>query len=301
LTWAIKHVAAGLHLSSPLRVLYLGRIYNAWELPWTYSLVMVLATTPVLYLLFAAVSLSRLQIRVEAAKAPARSAAILGWLWVGIFLAAETRAPLRYDGSRHLLMIAPGFCLLVGLGLDSLLGWIEAGRLFQGTTRIRRIVRIACMGAVFGYMGLGLVWIHPYYNAYLNEVTNALLERAEDLFEVEYWGQSYKEGAEWLNLNAEPDADIYVGLNKQIADRYLNRKSRELNEHSLPEFEDPGRVAYFMVITRKAVYRESIEHIVRSFEPVFSIRRQKGTLLHVYTNRRVRTNSVSTSGSTQTH
>ena len=104
-----------------------------------------------------------------------------------------------------------------------------------------------------------------------------------------------------LNLNAEPDADIYVGLNKQIADRYLNRKSRELNEHSLPEFEDPGRVAYFMVITRKAVYGESIEHIVRSFEPVFSIRRQKGTLLRVYSNWRVRTNSVSTSGRTQTH
>jgi Dolichyl-phosphate-mannose-protein mannosyltransferase len=286
LAWAIKHVAARLH-NDYVHVLYLGRIYNAWELPWHYSAVIFLATTPVAYLLLAAASVARLR-SPERGPAPSPwSAAILGWLWCGTFVAAELRAPLRYDGVRHLLMVLPAFCLLAGLGLDAILAALERLPALGRSTARRRLAAAAVLGVVFAPVAVALARVHPYHNAYLNEVTNAWLPgHAEDVFEVEYWEQSYKEGAEWLNAHAEPDAVVYVAFGQKCADPYLERPSRDLSEETLPLFEDRTRPAYAMIMTRKAMYRAPMEHIVRAYAPIFTIGRQKGVLLRIYSNRR---------------
>jgi hypothetical protein len=59
-----------------------------------------------------------------------------------------------------------------------------------------------------------------------------------------------------------------------------------MNTESLRTFEDRTRPAYFMVITRKAMYSPAIEHIVKTYEPILVIRRQKGNLLKIFSNRR---------------
>jgi 4-amino-4-deoxy-L-arabinose transferase-like glycosyltransferase len=285
--WAARHIAAGLHNDS-LRVLYLGDVHNAWQLPWHYTLVSFVIATPVLYLLFAGFSLARLRRSGEPSQdwADPRSAVVLGGLWCGLLIIAEGRAPMQYDGARHLLLIAPGFCLLVGVGLDSLVGWIEARPRVQRQARLRTTLAPASAILVFGYTGVLLARMHPYHNAYLNEAVNAWLPAsAEDLFEVEYWLQSYKEGAEWLNTQAAPDADFYVGLDNRSANHYLTRPAKELTEQTLPAFEDQTRTAYLMVITRKAMYQPPLRHIVETCAPVFEIRRQKGTLLRICSNR----------------
>ena len=79
-------------------------------------------------------------------------------------------------------------------------------------------------------------------------------------------------------------------------DRYLDRESIELVDSMLPRFEDRSRPAYFLTITRSAMFPESIRRIVRTYEPVFEIRRQKATLLRVYSNRRSKADSVTTAG-----
>jgi uncharacterized RDD family membrane protein YckC len=268
-------------------VLYLGQIYNAWELPWHYSGVIFLATTPVPYLLLAAGSVARLRWPARGPAPTPWSAAVLGWLWYGIFVAAELRAPLRYDGVRHLLMVMPAFCLLAGLGLDAVLGALERVPAVSRSTPRRRLAAAAVAAVVFVPTTVSMARVHPYHNAYLNEVTNAWLPgRAEDVFEVEYWEQSYKEGAEWLNAHAEPEAVVYVAFGQKCADPYLKRASRDLTENSLPLFEDRTRPAYAMVMTRKAMYQAPMERVVRAYEPVFTIGRQKGTLLRIYSNRR---------------
>jgi 4-amino-4-deoxy-L-arabinose transferase-like glycosyltransferase len=292
LIWAIRHIAR-LHYDD-LSVMYLGTVYKASELPWHYFLVIFLATTPVLYLLFAGFSLTCFQSRAERTAASPRSAATLGWLWCAILVAAETHAPMRYDGIRHLLMIVPGFCLLAGVGLDAILGWIEKTPLAKRAKNWRYIGAMTCAAAAFSCVGVQIVRIHPYQNAYLNEVTNAWLAgNAEDVFEVEYWQQSYKEGSEWLNAHAEPDAEIYVAFAQNCADHYLNRKSRALDGNSLALYKDRSRARYLMLITRKAMFDEPIRFVECTYEPIFTIRRQKGTLLKVYSNRRLKTDSVS--------
>lgn len=283
--WAIGHIASRFHLSD-LTVLYLGNVYNAWELPWHYSLVSFLATTPVLYLALAVVSLRVYWSRDEGSTGNPRSAATLGWAWCAIILAAETRAPMRYDGVRHLLIMVPGFCLVAAVGLDSIMRFIERTEALRRFGRVRSVAALACAAILFSWTGFQMVRIHPYHNAYLNEVTNAsLASNAEDVFEVEYWCQSYKEGAEWLNAHAERGSAIYVAWPRACADPYLNTTAEELDVDALPRFADPARPAYFMVMTRKAMYSEPIKQIVGAYKPVFMIRRQKGTLLRIYFNR----------------
>ena len=124
--------------------------------------------------------------------------------------------------------------------------------------------------------------IHPYQDAYLNEVTNAWIpDRAEDYFEVEYWGNVYKEGASWLNRNMEPGAVVYVPWSR-AADFHLERKSRRID---VGAFRDSKRPAYLMLNTRMAYYGPFLREVEREHRPVFSIRRQKATLLRIYENR----------------
>jgi Dolichyl-phosphate-mannose-protein mannosyltransferase len=286
LGWVASHVRA-FRKEGLDGVLYLGTIYRPWELPWRYSIVIFLATTPVLYLLFAVVSLGRVRFGGGRTAGNPGSAATLGLVWCAILIAAETRAPLRYDGTRHLLMMVPGFCLLAGVGLDAIVGWIESAPGVRRARSAQRVVAAACAAAAFVYVGVEMRRIHPYQNAYLNEVTNAWLAgNAEDVFEVEYWQQSYKEGAQWLNAHAGPDAEIYVAFGETCANHYLDRKSTEFDEDRLALFEGGTRVAYVMAITRRALYQEPMRRVARAYEPVFTVHRQKGTLLKIYSNRR---------------
>ena len=278
-------------------VLYLGSVYKPWALPWHYFLVSFFVTTPVLYLVLALASFTRLRPPRDRTMGGPWAAAVLGLLWCGILAAAEARAPMRYDGIRHVLMIVPGFCLLAGIGLDRIVGWIERARPGERFGVWRRRGAAAATTAAFASVGVQLIPMHPYEGAYLNEVTNAWLPgRAEDMFEVEYWQQTYKEGAEWLNAHAERDALVFVAFDTRTVDRYLDRESIELVDSMLPRFEDRSRPAYFLTITRSAMFPESIRRIVRTYEPVFEIRRQKATLLRVYSNRRSKADSVTTAG-----
>src|ERR1051326_1009512 len=109
-------------------VLYLGSVYKPWALPWHYFIVTFLDTTPVLFLVFALASCTRLRPPRERTAGSPWAAAVLGWVWCIILAAAEARAARRYDGIRPVLMLVPGFCLLAGIGLDRILGWIEGAR-----------------------------------------------------------------------------------------------------------------------------------------------------------------------------
>ena len=287
LTWAARHILAKFHIDS-VKVLYLGTVHEAWDLPWHYSLVSLLAVTPVLYLLLPLLTLRRERPPLDRSEPSPRSAAILGWLWCAIPIAAEARAPMHYDGARHLLMTAPGLCLLAGVGLDSLLRRFD--QLATAPSKAWRPVAVkACAIALIAYGAIEVVRVHPYHNSYLNEIVRAWLPaNAEDVFEVEYWGQSHKEGAEWLNAHAEADAGIYVGLETAVADHYLRQKSTKLDDRTLAMFEDRTRRAYLMVTTRKAMYPSAIEHVVSTYEPVHVIRRQHGALLRIFSNQQPR-------------
>jgi hypothetical protein len=125
--------------------------------------------------------------------------------------------------------------------------------------------------------------MHPYQSAYLNPIASALgAERTDEWLEVEYWGHAFKEGAEWLNENAEPDAVVYVPFGDQVATHYLTRAPE--SQLTAAQFVDPSRPRYLMFITRRALYKRIMHHAEAQWEPVFEIRRQDATLLRIYRN-----------------
>jgi hypothetical protein len=128
---------------------------------------------------------------------------------------------------------------------------------------------------------VSLAAIHPYQDAYLNEVTNELLPGpAEEYLEVEYWGFPYKEGAQWIDAHAEPDARVFLLWSAQ-ANFHLAKPGLSPAEAN---FNDPSVPGYLMIITRRAFYNEFTDDVERRYPEAFAVRRQRATLLRIFKN-----------------
>ena len=262
-------------------VLYLGRVYPGSDLPLHYFLVSFLVSTPVVFVIFALLSLPALG-RADSRDADRRSSTWLASIWFVLLVLVEMTASSRYDGVRHFLMTIPAFCILVAIGVDNLWRLANGGAVPERFRMQARLAAGAWIGLSFLSVGIAAVRMHPYQDAYLNGITNALLPGdAADTFEVEYWGNAYREGAEWINRNAEPGAVVYVPWTTQ-ADAHLATKGQPVDAEAF--LTDLARPQYVMTITRKAHYNAFLHFLDRYYEPVFTVRRQKATLLKVFKN-----------------
>jgi hypothetical protein len=268
-------IAGKLDVSFP--VLYLGKTQLWTEVPWHYSLFHILATTPLSLLLLAVAAPIAAVLKAER-RPEIRDLVWTGAVWVGVLIGTDLLAPARYDGMRHYLMILVGLSLLIGASGDGLLAWLE--------TRRPAAAKRSGWAVVVVMIGLG-IWesarIHPYQSAYLNPIASAIGgDRTDEWVEVEYWGHAFKEGAEWLNEHAEPDAVVYVPFGADVAAHYLAREPE--SQLTAAQFVDPTRPRYLMFITRRALYKRVMRHAEIQWQPVFEIRRQHATLLRIYRN-----------------
>jgi hypothetical protein len=274
-------IANKLQVSFP--VLYLGKTQLWTEVPWHYSVFHILATLPLSLLLLAAASPIAAALRGE--RRPAiRDLVWTGALWVGALVGTDLLAPARYDGMRHYLMILPGLSLLIGAGAEWLIDWLETRRSFGAGALTAKLAGWTIVMVAIGVAGWETARTHPYQSAYLNPIASALGgDRTEEWVEVEYWGRAFKEGAEWLNEHAEPDAVVYVPFGDHVAAHYLKRETE--SQITAAQFADPARPRYLMFITRRALYKRIMHHAETRWEPVFEIQRQRATLLRIYRNR----------------
>ncbi len=248
------------------RLLYLGEVYSWSAVPWHYSLVWLLASTPLVHLVWVGVgAVAALRSRDRRVRALVG----LGAVWSATLLVADLLAPLHYDGLRHLLALLPGLALIAGGGVLAARGWL-------GT---RKPVLALLVAASLAQLLWIAVTMRPYEDAYLNQAANAWIDGpAEDVLEVEYWGSSYREGAEWLNRHAEPDAQILLPWTL-LANEYLERKGVP---PEAVDFYSAAVPQYLMFITRKAFYDPLILRVEAGCVPVYEVRRQRATLLRIY-------------------
>ena len=253
-------------------VLYLGQVQPAHEIPWHYRPVLLAATTPLLLLLLAALGLR--QTAGSARGAGRRDAARLGALWLLVMLLADGLAWSRYDGLRHFLLALPALALLAGLGADAAIDWLRE------RTRARSLAFLPLAPFVLG--ALAIAHLHPYPGAGLGAPARLLTEPPSDeVFELEYWGQSYLEGARWLEAHAEPEAEVIVPLFAELAQHSLTRPVRA---GRVRDWLPPDRPRYLMMIARRAYYDAPLHALDAEREPVFELRRSGGRLLAIYGN-----------------
>ena len=254
-----------------LPVLYLGQVYSAHEIPWHYRPVLLAATTPSLLLLAGG------GLTLAFGRGPnedKRDAARLAVLWLSVLLLADGLTWSRYDGLRHFLLGFPAVALLAGLGGDAAVGWLQT-RNRSGALGLLALVPFAASAWT-------LATLHPYAGASLNAPTRWLLEGPSDeSFELEYWGQSYLEGARWIASHGEPDAEVIVPL---FADLARQSSDRPVRAGRVADWEPTDRPRYLMMITRRAYYDPPLAKLERQRVPLFEISRSGGSLLTIYGN-----------------
>jgi hypothetical protein len=262
-------------------LLYLGRMHEWTNTPWHYSLVCLAVSTPLPHLL--AMSLSTLAAFPRFATSESvRAGARLGALWCTTLVTVDLFASSHYDGVRHLLAILPGMALLAGAGLE--VAWQGLAR-----TRGKPWAGAAFLGAWLAFTLWSITPMRPYEDAYLNEIANAMIDGpSEDVFEVEYWGCSYPEGLRWLAEHAEPDARVVLPLGDYLMHLDAEGQMGVLKGRRISleprDFFDRSAPSYAIFITRKARYDQDVRRIEATRTPVFTVKRQKATLLEIYKN-----------------
>lgn len=278
----------------PMRVLYLGRVYHPSELPWHYGWLSLAMATPVPLLLAALAGIGA-ALRSGSAARLCRLAA----LWLGLLLLADLVAPARYDGARHLLPALPAVALLAAGGVCSIgvALWrrrltVPDGALMSSSapvlatsppsTAARRLA--LALGGLFAaslvVIAIDLAAMHPYADAYLNAPARlALGPEAQRRVELEYWGASYKEGAEWLAAHAPRGSFVLVPLGPHAAAPFLAGRFTMVPHDG---WRDAAHPQYLMLMMREAWFTPRLARIAASERPIFTVRRQGSTLLAIY-------------------
>jgi hypothetical protein len=194
-------------------VLFNGQYYPPTELPLSYiPLLLLLQFTEPVWLLFIIGLFSRRWNHTALVT-------ILLWFVLPLLALIATRAPL-YDNTRQIFFILPPVFLLAGLGIESVFGRVNQPAVRAG---------IACLLILPGV--LAGIRLHPYEYVYYN----ILAGDPTDSFELDYWGTSYREAAEWFNENAPANAQIVAGDPVQIVELYLRE---DLNVIPASEFSN---------------------------------------------------------------
>jgi hypothetical protein len=140
------------------------------------------------------------------------------------------RTPL-YDNFRQIFFILPPIFLMAGVVFE---------KVKRQVWQIVLIVLVVLPGVI------GIVRLHPYeyiyYNTFIGGEKGAFRH-----FELDYWGTSYREAADWLNETAPPNATIWVDGPAHLLDIYLRK---DLKMFSPYEAERAGHYDYAVLTTR---------------------------------------------------
>ncbi len=188
------------------QVLFDGTFYLSTEIPRSYLPVLlgIQLTEPVWFLFAAGLAVTvygSVKKRIES-----RMLLILTLVWFILPLVGfiVTRSPL-YDNFRQVFFILPPVFMMAGV-------------LFE------KIKRPALQAALIGLLVLpgiiGGINLHPYEYIYYNRFIGGV-HGAYRKFELDYWGTSYREAAEWLDKNAPANAPIWVEGPTHILELYV--------------------------------------------------------------------------------
>jgi hypothetical protein len=270
----------------PFKTLYFGTIYSGETMPWHYFIMTFIIVTPAACLLYFSFSLVTFCGISFNEKEKIKTLASLGFVWAVCLVIVEMCVSSHYDGIRHFLPVIPAFCILVAVGIENIFVIANKINLKWLSRKTVSVFVYVFIGLSYFQISLSLISIHPYHNAYLNGITNYFIkDNAENYFETEYWGQTYREGALWLNQNIEENATVCVPKSSSAAfvmNYYLNKKAPPA--FSADFFYDTSTPKYLLLLSRKANYNNFMHKINEEYLPVYTISRQKGSLAKIFKN-----------------
>jgi hypothetical protein len=268
------------HYPLNLPVKYLGEFVWPWDLPWHYTSVWILLTTPVVYtvcfIVGAGASVVRLFRKYETFPLRMRDLLlVLIWLLFPLVYLPLSGAVV-FDEWRHVLFVYPAFVSIALIGLVTAIriirlktdGGLKTGGAPRGGAnkgvlhgRLGTALTAALLVAVSAGMAntaRTMIADHPYQNVYFNVLAGGI-RGAEGRFDLDYWGLSYRDALEEI-LSADRNSRVSVAVytrpgrsNAAILERDQRRRIQFL--------DDPYQATYFATHERwdRLSYRASEE------------------------------------------
>lgn len=180
-------------------VLYEGLAYSSTELPWHYSLQIIL-----LRLTLPAIVLSSIGMLLAFADMVNRKAGsafkVLTIAWVLVPLSVILVFDIIiYGAGRQLMFVYPGLLILSSLAFDRILNVLRRGVWFP---------IIAGLAIAPGL--IGILRLHPYESIYYNELVGGV-DGAYRRFHVSAGGTAYREAIEFINQIAPQKSLVLIG------------------------------------------------------------------------------------------
>jgi hypothetical protein len=218
--------------SGPL--LFVGRFISARELPWNYVPTWILVSIPLLYAVLFTVgtyhSLTTCLRKPGEMLTTERGRVIMLVWFFAPWIAVLVLRSVMFDEWRHLFFIYPALLIIALDGLQFIIA--SAKQRFSGP--VRRAV-LALVGATVAAGLLEPAFFmarnHPYEGVYFNQLVGGI-RGAQDRFDLDYWGLSYRRTLEYITRNDDrPVIRIYADNYSGLANAYIlpeKEKSRLL-------------------------------------------------------------------------
>jgi hypothetical protein len=208
-------------------VLFGGRDILASELPWDYLPRTALLTLPE-FLLFALLigcvsGVRRVRVRDKSFLVSARALEVGLLAFAAVFPAvyATVAGATQFDGLRHFLFLIPILTVLAGVGVI---------RFVKDQSGRAAIACRAVLAVGMAATAIDMVELHPHQYVYFNRLIAGGLRGAAGSYETDYWGNSYREGVEWVVSHygsfASPTQPIRVAsCSNPLSTRYFLRSA----------------------------------------------------------------------------
>ena len=190
-------------------VLFMGKIYPGLNVPPSYPVVWILISTPILYSVLFIVGCAFLAIDGIKAKSRLLEGQVLkllliaGWFFIPLLAVIILNSTL-YDSWRHLFFIYPALLLLAFFGLERITTqWKPAAGRFPYASA----AAYGLLAVTFLTTAHFMVRAHPYQQVYFNFLAGRNLSEAQERYDMDYWGLSYRSGLEYIT-RTDPSPSI---------------------------------------------------------------------------------------------
>ena len=125
-----------------------------------------------------------------------------GMLIFAFFFPPLTAIILRstlYNGLRHFLFIIPMLAVLAGISFAALLA---SNTNNYAKAAVASLILLSAGSTIFD-----MARLHPYQPIYFNRLIAGGLKNASQRYDTDYWGMTYREGAEWVINNYRPQTE----------------------------------------------------------------------------------------------
>jgi hypothetical protein len=200
----VKAMAETAHFDTGIRVLYGGDRIEATDLPRDYLPTWFAISLPEFYFasllvgIFFAYRFVRKFKKDEAHFEGLVKTGMLVFAFCFPLLTAILLRSTLYNGLRHFLFVIPMLAVLAGISFAALLK--------SDASKIAKAGMAALVLLSAGSTAYDMNRLHPYQPIYFNRLVAGGLKNAAQLYDTDYWGMTYREGAEWVIKNYHPQA-----------------------------------------------------------------------------------------------